>query len=431
MQRQWKLTPEFVIAISAGFLLAYSLWFVPLMLARDLFPRTMDFVSFYTAAQLVLTKPAALYDLQAQSVLQQPIFYPFTTGGNVLGYFNTPFLAYFFIPLTSFSYDIAFWMFFLINGVIFLVTARLLNHLHQGTHLHYIAWILGGFAFFPTFKGILLGQNSILSLFILTSTTYFLLRRRESLAGRILALELFKPQLALLFVLLPLYKRRWKLVTAFSLVAVILVGVSFLPLGYTGVNDYVTLSGRILSWNEENGIFLESMQSWRGVFYFFLRSDSMTLVNTMSSITSALTILLCLVAFTGKWQLKPPLFRVQWSLAVLCALLATPHAYNHDLTLLLLPAALLVAHGGSRQASETFVRLFPILGSVFFVAAFVSGVLPKEAIMPVVQPLLLLSIALCLYEVRRLKTVSLKHSHCEARATSNQRFDRIRCKKVT
>lgn len=406
MSRQVQLKPELIIVISAGFLLAYAIWYTPVILARDLFPRTMDFVSFYTAAQLVLQRPEALYDLQAQSALQRPIFYPFTTGGNVLGYFNTPLLAYLIVPLTVFTYETAFWLFVIINSTLFCATTYILNRLHHGTRLHHLAWILGGIAFFPVFKGIILGQNSILSLFVLTGTIHFLLHQRERLASRILAIQVFKPQFALLFVVISLYKRRRDFVGIFLFTAGTILAISFLPLGIHGITEYIIISNQIVDWDKQNGIFIEGMQSWRGLFYLLLPHEPITAINYFSYLAGILTLLTCIIGFTGEWNTEYTRFKVQCSLVIFCTLLATPHIYNHDLTLLLLPAALLLAHTHSGKASNIFVRLSPIIGSLFFLLSFLVDILSNIIILPLIQFLLLFSVLLCFFETRWLRHLS-------------------------
>lgn len=404
----WRVKPELVIVISIGFLSAYAIWFTPQILAGGLVPRTMDFVSFYTAAQLALAKPEALYDLQAQSALQRTIFHPYTTPGGVLGYFNPPLLAYLIIPFTALPYNTSFWLFFSLNIVLFLFTSQQLNKLHNGTRKHHIAWIIGGLSYYPVFKCIFLGQNSIFSLLIWTITARSLLQGKWNLAARILAIQIFKPQLLVLAAPFLFLRSGWKITQRFALFSLILSIVSFIPVGLSGARDFLSLISQISNWNKINGIFLEGIQSWRGFFYSLLPSSDLSIINTMGVIFGGITGIICIIGWLQRKStcLSREVLRLELSSIILATLLITPHAYNHDLTILLLPAALLIYNPSSQKKSRGLSVLFPLISAIFFITTFIQGILPRNQGIPLIQPLLFCSLILVLYEIYKCNRAS-------------------------
>jgi hypothetical protein len=85
---------------------------------------------------------------------------------------------------------------------------------------------------YPGARGLILGQISHLVYFLQVLALWALVRRRDNLCGVALALSTIKPQMVVLFVplllLWALSQRRWRLIAAFAITLVVLVGFSFL-----------------------------------------------------------------------------------------------------------------------------------------------------------------------------------------------------------
>jgi hypothetical protein len=96
---------------------------------------------------------------------------------------------------------------------------------------------LGAIAFFPVAIGIIQGQDVILLLFLFVLAVISLDRGSDAVAGALLAAGLFRPHVALPLVVFVAI-RRWRVLTGFTPVALVLGAISVAIMGWRGPLDY-------------------------------------------------------------------------------------------------------------------------------------------------------------------------------------------------
>jgi hypothetical protein len=190
---------------------------------------------------------------------------------------------------------------------------------------------------FPVFASVSFGQNALLSLFILSSVYLLWKADRRFLAGLVLGLLMYKPQLTLGVALLWLlrYRRDWPALAGLSLSTLTLAALSFgfLPKASWA---YVHFARNVLpdlpAWQNFPIWHLHTVRGfWRMLLPFDVISDVLTLV----------------CAALGLWaywrlvksnNLSKPL---AFSAAICLTIWITPHAMIYDWVVLLIPAILL------------------------------------------------------------------------------------------
>ncbi|MCX6032329.1 MAG: glycosyltransferase family 87 protein [Chloroflexi bacterium] len=188
------------IMLWAGWLLSIGLGPGKLDLAGQVVGT--DYLEFYAAGTTVrIGESVRLYDVAYQTQLQQTIIGPQLH--HYYGFITPPFLAWLFAPLSALPYLWSFALWSALGLAALWLSLRLLavpDPRRAGL------WAL---TFFPVFAAVSFGQNSLLSLLLL-SLVYRLWRRGEGwAAGLTASLLLYKPQLLLGVTLLWLLEGLW------------------------------------------------------------------------------------------------------------------------------------------------------------------------------------------------------------------------------
>jgi Glycosyltransferase family 87 len=307
-----------------------------------------DFSQFYAAAQMVRQGLGRdLYDLRTQAEFQSRV-------ASVHVFYNhPPFETLVFLPLTFFSYRMAYILWTLIS-VGLLASAALLIESHTSvtsTIFRYtrIPVDLGlAFVLFLTFAPVttclLLGQDSILMLLIYTLVFVLLQRGAEFRAGCVLACGLFKFQLIVPIVLILLLRRRWAAARGFGVAGGLLILAS---IGVSGIRVLIAYPRFLLfesSHQQVAGFAPEYMPNIRGGLHFLIDGRlGSPAFGTLVALTSGLV--LWLVA--KNWRDEE--MGLSFAAALCATLLVSYHLYNYDLTLLLLPIAILCGELARRE----------------------------------------------------------------------------------
>jgi hypothetical protein len=342
-----------------------------------------DFISYYTAAQLIKEHPTNLYDLRLQTEFQDRILgslgssIRFTDG--LLAYNHPPFEIVWFVPLARVSYLGAFSLWALISSTCFLVGIYLLTRDMNADHVSR-NWVYAlSLLFLPLLASLFQGQDSG-TLFLFWVLVYRSLRqRRDGWAGLWLSLVLQKFQLLIPSLLLLLLKRRWKVLAGFMGGGAVLLLVSWALVGFSGLASYARLLVEMSGWVERRGIYPSQMHNFRGLFYSVLYPDHVVLANLLTASASLLLVALLIRAWRGNWAVDHPEFDLKFSLLLLTTLLVSPHLNFHDLSLLLLPGLLICRLALQQPASVPLRRLlvslfivgFPLQVMSFSVSSFV------------------------------------------------------------
>jgi Glycosyltransferase family 87 len=209
--------------------------------------------------------------------------------------------------------------------------------------------------FVPVLVCVLQGQDSLLLLLLLVLAFTEVRRGSGFAAGCWLALGLFKFQLVLplVLVMVLIQKRgsRFGLAKGFSLTALALAGVSVAISGWSVLTLYPKF---LLHFKDQplGGMAPQAMANLRGLTYFFFRADDSAWAFACLSILSAAALVKTLTVWKNARLASDPStapaiqnndeFDLAFANTVLFALLVSYHLNPHDLTLLLLPVALLL-----------------------------------------------------------------------------------------
>jgi hypothetical protein len=197
--------------------------------------------------------------------------------------------------------------------------------------------------FEPVMDCFLIGQDSVLMLMIYTLVFLALKRGRELEAGGLLACGLFKFHLVLSFAIIFALRRRGSFLLGFSGIALLLVMVSMLVSGPGVLTSYPAMflnsQYRMLM-----GFQPEYAANIRGLVYLITLGKIPLAISGV--VVGALSAFLLWV--TAKlW--KDNEFNLCFSAAVIVTLLTGYHAFVYDLSLLLLPIAIVCGELAKRK----------------------------------------------------------------------------------
>ena len=307
-----------------------------------------DFPNFYCAARMVLDGQGhQLYNAELQRHYQARY-----AGGVGTLYAHPPFEVTLYLMLAWLSIRHAYLLWFALNLVILSVaTRRLAMEALAGWDWH--ALFATSLIFVPVLLCLIQGQDSLLFLLLIVLSYTDLRSDRAFAAGCWLGLGLCKFQIALPLMAVLVITQRGKiragLAKGFGVIALLLAGVSAAISGWQVFVDYPRF---LLSLQKEvsSGVSPQAMANFRGLVDIFLHGDQSLWALAATAILSACA----LIRATTVWK-RPP-FAMQHAIAsstqqsfdfssaqtVIFALLVSYYLNPHDLTLLLIPIALLL-----------------------------------------------------------------------------------------
>ncbi|MCI0354473.1 MAG: DUF2029 domain-containing protein [Acidobacteria bacterium] len=317
-----------------------------------------DFASFYAAGRGVQQGHGReLYRYETQREFQKE----FPSRSVPLLFYHPPFQLVLFLPLAYLPFVWAYALWLLMN-VLLVVGLGFLRH--PGDELHpppdgasAVPRMVAAFAFFPVFLALLHGQDSVILLWLFCLAFLTLRHGMDFEAGCFLALGLFKFQFVLPLVAVMALKKKGRLLLGVATVAVALVAISALMVGWSGIVEYVDFLGQTDRVQAHGTIQAAGMANLRGlVASAFGHSLSR---NAVATVTATLSLLL-LIAVARLWPKSADENGGQFDLAfaatVTAAVLASYHLNKHDATLLLLPIALAVRHLKCTKAAVLWAR---------------------------------------------------------------------------
>lgn len=283
--------------------------------------RTMiDFRAFYSAGRVALTAPHSLYDATSQRAV-------FPDATSWIPFNHLPHEALVCIPLSLLPYRASLTLWLSLSVVLAFVSCRLLSA---------SPWLC--YALFGTSFSLFEGQDTVLLLFGLSATLYLLERDRDILAGGVLALALFKPQVPLVVAIAMLTLGRRKFFAAFAAFGAALGIASLAFIGTTGVKQLVALM-RYMEPNE---------QAWRMI--------SLRGLLSLFGVPYAIVVVLSLIvvaAFVWRWRGCDDLRWVYGSAVTVGCLIAF-HFHAYDSAFLLIPLSRVALRGWNLAAALCF-----------------------------------------------------------------------------
>lgn len=326
----------YVIGVILAMLVVYGV-----MAARQLSDpadqHNADFIHFYAAAQIARRQGyAQIYDLDLQRQLEGYQFGFQLHGDQFLPFNHPPYILPLLAILISDSYPASLLVWMLVLSGLILASLALLNSTLPKYPRPWRELFTAGLVCLPVYASIAQGQDTA---FLLLGSAIFLwgmTRRREMLAGAGLSLLTLRPQIALFFIL-PLFIWSRPAFKAYVLSCALLALASLWMLGRQGTLDFIhTL--RISSGGEGYGMNETGMFNLLGL----LRRLLPGLDAGAARLAAWGFFLLAAVGIGAFFAFSKLDFERKFGLGLLLALMASPHLHYHDLTLLLIPAVILV-----------------------------------------------------------------------------------------
>jgi hypothetical protein len=394
-------------AVSVAF---FAVRFWTVLAAGELFHRLgFDWTLFY--AQSMALRAGAGPGIYDQAVIDrylQPLLaYYAGPAGSLDGWPQPypPFFAAVAAPLTLPPAPVAFglWLALSLAAVGFLAW-RVSQFLPD---LGVVGAALAILASIPVAWGLFMGQPMVL-LAVSVSEMFISLRsRHEWRAGFWLATLLLKPQYALLFGLLILWKRRWRAVGG-----AVLGGLGLLLLGAVtaGPQSYLGFLTSVREMSDLHGGIAGAslMMNWRAVVLAVRPSIGEVLGQSIVWALILGTMVVSLLPFRGAWDPRSTRFAPAFCILTLGALVSSYHSHPHGAALLILPLAAAWAAPvfGSVTRTATWVAVYAPTFIVIWVAVVVQGMaissdsdVPIWTVWPNVLPAVLFILSLGLMSV--------------------------------
>jgi Glycosyltransferase family 87 len=315
-----------------------------------------DFTIFYTAGQIVRQGQGQhLYDNAMQYQIQQSFASAVQIRKGPLPYNHPAFEALLFVPLTYLNYATAYLVWDLINLSILAALPFLLRpHISLMKSGSPLLWLLVLLGFFPIVATLMQGQDAVLVLLIYVLTFVALKRNAEGLAGIWLGLGTFRFHLIVPLIVIFLCWQRWKTIRSFLTVTVILAGVSVAITGWQASLHYPAYVLHLESSLGHAAIFPAVMPNLRGLVTAPRWADAFPVVSTVALIALSLGLLVWVIAVVVVRGQKPLPYKLdlQFSVATVATVLVCYHAYAYDLSILIIPAFLIVSYMHERPGLE-------------------------------------------------------------------------------
>ncbi len=338
-----------------------------------------DACSYYRAGKMLLSgHRMELYDFEVQRQYTARLW--LESSAHDLSYMQDllfylpPYLLLIFGPLALLTLSHGFLVWYVLNaGFLISIPFLLRKSLGLGNKLTALA-VIATPMFFPVELALGQGQLSILLLFLFALAFRELSEGREYRAGCVFAVAFFKPHFVLPLLLIVLVMRKWKIISGFLATSVLLAGISIVLVGWHSTLQYplaMLRYSRLPVGSGENPEFMFNLRAFAYVLLHARISSSLLHAGTM--IASLLLVVLLMVPF---WGQRRNLNALDYSFIMVIALVASYHAYLHDMTLLVLPLLLVCSHIASQKLNNRSILLGLMAGALFILPATVPLLFP-------------------------------------------------------
>ena len=300
------------------------------ILERDLITH-MDFVSFYTAANIIKNKTGnLLYDISTQQLFQGNYF---DTSVYLVPFRNLPLLALFFIPLTFLPLLSAYKVFVIVNIGLLIFSAKLLSRYFKSFDGRITNVFV--FLFFPALIAVLVGQISLLILILWIFIFQALKNKKAFILGILTALLLNKLQFLVFFpfvFLLTSDKRRF--LSGFFFSALVILVISTAIVGWQGIIAYPQFLRETET--AHYGTEIMSQITLFSAIHYFAYIFKINFLNNVAVFATNFFLFLIPLAFFIKNYRKMSL-ETNFSVATFLTLAFMIHAWEYALVIILVP----------------------------------------------------------------------------------------------
>ena len=337
---QKKINSQRLILITGltALVISYSLLWIRMM--NDPVENTgSDFITYYTVG--VIANRYGLenvYDFQLQKAVEEEIVGFKIADANVMPYNHIPLINPLLALLAGavggrYLLGLSVWAVVLllvyIPAVWILLQIR--AELLEASFVNLMAFVL----FFPLFVSLLNGQDTFLLFLGAVLLVSGVLNHKDWSAGMGLALMTVRPQIALMMALPFIFTNRriwWR----FCVSALLFVLISIIPLGVSGVKDFLNIMSTAVVGSKDTAMF--------NIIGFLSRALPAGQARTIQLIGWGAYVLgvigLCIL-----WKKCKEVDERVLGLALVLSLLVSPHLVYHDLTLLMIPLVIAIWKG--------------------------------------------------------------------------------------
>jgi len=346
-----RLYPYFFIA---GYIVITLFWVVRSSAMIDPTGQVLgaDFITFWSASHLTLEgTPEAAYQPD-QILAASRIAVPANQSEFIWSY--PPIFQLFVAPLALMPYWLA-WIVWCAVGL-----AAFAAVLKQLAPAPYALWLT--FAFPGVYLNIVQGQNGLFVAALFGGALLFL-DRRPVLAGVLIGLLTFKPTLGLLLPLALLCARRWTALIAAAATTVALVGLSISAFGTQAWIGFFENMG--FAW----AVLEAGDLPWQKMPSLFVALRMIGVESAIAYAGHLLGAAIAAGAVAWAWWNGRLSLALASAILVSASLLVSPHLNDHDLALLAIPLALLVADStrqpwsGREQIALGLVWIAPLIAT--------------------------------------------------------------------
>lgn len=310
-----------------------------------------DFVVFYSTGLLYAKIPDSIYDFDQQADIQQKLVSPTVLRGlnpNI----NPPYVVPIYtllsaLPLTwSFITWTALSLLFVFTAVAIMM--KILSSNIQNKGLTYPQLLILVLSFFPFIESILAGQNSSLTLFLMTCLIYFTLKEKFLVSGIFAGLMIYKPQYIIGFIVIWIVWKNLRSLASFALVVTLWVGSFYLLNGPELFIRYMDLSKQLLLLPYIEGFPAYLLVTFYGLLTTIFPLSTQPYLYNLTQLILVFSILF-LGLYAYRLRHKNILERTPIiTLAILLPLFAAPYTLLHDLVIVI-PGFILWARYNPRR----------------------------------------------------------------------------------
>ncbi len=314
--------------------------------------RTVDLMAYYAPARMVLAGHAGLvYNWAALGHVQTALVGHTATTFGLLPDLYPPFFVTAFLPLATLPYNLTYLVWLSLSCVLIVVALYAFEQYIglEGRKAAAFRWV--SLTFSPVFLAFVDGQVSMYLLALLAAAFFAIRSNRPLLAGAALAAVCVKPTYVAPILLVLLLRRQWRAVASFAASGLLLLLAPMVVFGPRIYKSYLQLLAVVSAW--------QGRSTRLPLWYHHLAISPATygsqwnqsvagfvdrlLPNPESTILYA-ALGLALLAVLAACTLHCRTIDIPFGMAVVAGLLVSPHTLAYDLTLLLLPVAVVLRY---------------------------------------------------------------------------------------
>jgi hypothetical protein len=220
---------------------------------------------------------------------------------------------------------------------------------------------------FPIVYTLFVGQPLTL-LACAVAECYLSLRAGNNLqAGLWLSCLVMKPQYGILIAAVLLWKRQWFAVIGAALGIIGFIAVSAWVAGVDALLTYPSSLSDLSGFRGQGTVaYPEQMINWRALVINYLPSINDNSGILITLVLGAISVLCLVLLWRGPWKPSGDRFPGQLLALVIVTLLGNYHSHVHGMTLLIVPAAAVLANRSTSAFTRAIIMVGAILPSIVF-----------------------------------------------------------------